>query len=282
MFLAGIAAASTGVVATAPASAAQRTTYLVSGNKNAPHKLERAGFTVQHELSAANVIIVAGPDDAERDIQRVNGVQHVARDVAYEVGEAPVAPADATPEPRYADRQWDKQVTEAFEAHETATGEGTRLAIMDTGVDATHPDLKDNVNTNLGRSFINGEIGTDTSPVHPHGTHTAGIAGATGDVGVVGMAPDTEIVPLRVFAKEGPLIEKVSDCLLAFDYAAEIGADAVNVSLGWDPRPPQENQIARGVRRVICERVVRSVVRRGTTAVVAAGNADWDLQHGGY
>lgn len=153
---------------------------------------------------------------------------------------------------------------------------------MDTGVDADHPDLTDNVNADLGRSFIDGEVGTDSSPVHPHGTHTAGIAGATGDKGIVGMAPDTELVPLRVFPKEGPLLEKMSDCLLALSYAAEIDADAVNISLGWSPRPPQENQTSRGVRRVLVKRVVQSALKRGTSVIVSAGNSNFDLQHGGY
>lgn len=282
-FLKGLGAATIGLAAATPASAADRqATYLVASHGNgASRHLERAGYTVRNEIPAANVQIVAGPENAEAELQDVHGIQAAAADAAYKKEQSP---SEALPKEgaKYTDRQWDKRVTDAFEAHEVATGAGTRLAIMDTGVDADHPDLKDNVNTDLGRSFIDGEVGTDTSPVASHGTHTAGIAGATGDVGVVGMAPDTELVPLRVFPKEGPLLEKISDCLLALDYAAEIGVDAVNMSIGWKPRPPQENQTSRGVRRVLIKRVVQSTLKRGTEVVVSAGNSNFDLQHGGY
>lgn len=282
-FLKGFAATTVGLAATSPASADERETYLVTtGSDAAKRKLERAGYEVRNEIPAANVLIVTGPADAEDDVRGVNGVKRAARDVAYEMDEPPVDAAGPTSDATYADRQWDKQVTETFDAHETATGEGTRIAVVDTGVDATHPDLADNVNTDLGRSFIDGEAGPDAGPVAAHGTHVAGIAAANGAQGVVGTAPDAEIVPLRVFPEEGPLLENISDCLLALDYAAEVGADVANMSLGWDPRPPRENQTSRGVRRVICERVCRSVLRRGTSVVVSAGNADTDLQHGGY
>ena len=282
-FLKGLGATTVGLAAVAPASAAGRqTTYLVASRGNgASRQIERAGYTIQNEIPAANVQIVAGPNGAEADLRGIRGVQSAAKDIAYKKEKSP-AEAQATDSAAYADRQWDKHITDAFEAHKIATGEGTRLAIMDTGVDADHPDLTDNVNADLGRSFIDGEVGTDSSPVHPHGTHTAGIAGATGDKGIVGMAPDTELVPLRVFPKEGPLLEKMSDCLLALSYAAEIDADAVNISLGWSPRPPQENQTSRGVRRVLVKRVVQSALKRGTSVIVSAGNSDFDLQHGGY
>jgi subtilisin family serine protease len=282
-FLKGIAATTVGLAATTPGNAVEEETYLVTtGSDKVAQKLEQAGYTVQNEIPAANLLFVLGPTNATSDIQDVPGVHEVALDLAYEIGTPSVDSVESSIDAEYTDLQWDKQITDAFAAHDIATGEGTRIAIVDTGVDHTHPDLAANVNTNLGRSVINGEFGSDGSPVHPHGTHVAGITAATGAQGVVGMAPDAELVPLRVFPKEGPLIERISDCLLAIDYAAQIGADAVNMSLGWDPRPPQENQTSRGVRRVICDRVVKSARRRGTTVVVSAGNEETDLQHGGY
>lgn len=282
-FLKGITAMTVGLTATVPGTASEMETFLVTtGSANAVRKLEQAGYTVQNEIPDANLLFVRGPADGESDLRGIPGIHEAVSDMAYELGTSTVSASDVTTDAEIAELQWDKQVTDAFEAHATATGEGTRIAIVDTGVDATHPDLAENVNTDLGRSVIDGEFGTDSGPVAAHGTHVAGITAATGDQGVVGMAPDAELVPLRVFPEEGPLLERISDCLLAIDYAAEIGADAVNMSLGWDPRPPRENQTSRGVRRVICERVVRSALRRGTTVVVSAGNEETDLQHGGY
>ncbi|WP_227356673.1 S8 family peptidase [Haladaptatus salinisoli] len=282
-FLKGIAATTVGFAATAPGSASEEETYLVTtGSDNVARRLERAGYAVRNEISAANLLFVRGPANAASDVRGIPGVREVAPDSAYELKAPPVDSTGSPTDAEYADLQWDKRITDAFDAHDTATGKGTRIAVVDTGVDHTHPDLADNVNRELGRSVVDGEFGPDGGPVAAHGTHVAGITAATGAAGVVGMAPDAEIVPLRVFPEEGPLVERISDCLLAIDYAARIGADAVNMSLGWDPRPPRENQTSRGVRRVICERVVRSALRRGTTVVVSAGNEETDLQHGGY
>ncbi|WP_266081136.1 S8 family peptidase [Haladaptatus caseinilyticus] len=281
--LKGIAATTVGLAATTSGNAAEEETYLVTtGSDKVAQKLERKGYIVQNEIPAANLLIVRGPSSETQSIQDISGVREAAPDLAYEIGSSPVDSMAPSVDAQYTDLQWDKQLTDAFAAHDFATGAGTRVAVVDTGVDHTHPDLSANVNTDLGRSVIDGEFGPDASPVHPHGTHVAGIAAATGAQGVVGMAPDAELVPLRVFPKEGPVIERISDCLLAIDYAAQIGADVVNMSLGWEPRPPRENQTAQGVRRVICDRVIKSVRRRGTTVVVSGGNEETDLQHGGY
>jgi lantibiotic leader peptide-processing serine protease len=146
------------------------------------------------------------------------------------------------------DYQWDKQDQGIPEAHETTRGEDTRVAIIDTGVAAGHPDLEGQVNLDLSRNFTDDDYGVGEPYSGAHGTHVAGIVGATDDgSGVVGSAPGTELVDLRVFdaaptstASEGGDLPPAhlgtafqSSVLAALVYAAEIDCDAANLSLGW-------------------------------------------------
>ncbi|WP_343195723.1 S8 family serine peptidase [Halovivax sp.] len=119
---------------------------------------------------------------------------------------------------------------------------------------------------------------------HYHGTHVAGTAAATGDVGVIGTAPDAELVSLKVFwfeeiDGEVVLTTTTADILAAITAAAAIDADAANMSLGTPPLDPQLN--AAGIR-VAYERVIQYASREGTAVVASAGNSDANLQQGGY
>ncbi|SEW13690.1 S8 family peptidase [Natrinema salifodinae] len=292
------------------ASADGETRYLVrTGDEGAERRLRRREFAVEHRLADGAVLVVTGPDDAVDELEGIAGVSSAAPDFAFEL-EAPElseparvdpdsgngnanensnGPGDsngsgsetedgADDEPALFDGQWDKRVTEARSAHERATGEGRRLAIVDTGVDHTHQDLG-NVNEDESVTIFDGEVTPHTGDVHYHGTHVAGIAAATGAVGVLGTAPDAEIVSVRVFAVEdGDLVAYFGDILLAMAYAAAVDADAANASIGTAPIPPQGN--AEQYRRIM-EPVVQSVTAAGTLLVGSAGNDDANLQQGG-
>ena len=248
--------------------------YIVTGGSS--NRIERAGYSVERELAGGSVRIVSGPADAEADLDSIGGVSAVTRNFAVELPR-PVGEVEprTTDDAAFSDEQWDKQLTDTFEAHDIATGEGTRIAIADTGVDDTHPDLG-NVNTDLSVSFINGDgtQGPHTGDSGYHGTHVAGIAAATGAVGVVGTAPDAELVSVQVLDNGGTF----ADILAGADYAADIGSDVANFSLGAGPYPPQAN--GDGLR-VAVQKVMQDVARRGTALTLAAGNASTDLQRGG-
>ena len=129
------------------------------------------------------------------------------------------------------------------------------VAVVDQGVDISHPDLKNNIWTNKGEipndnqdndgnGYIDdvngwafnfgGEHGSnDPNPLipnHVHGTHVAGIIGAEGNnkIGISGVAWNTQIMPLNVSTEGGPL-QKVPE---AVRYSVDNGADIVNLSLG--------------------------------------------------
>jgi len=82
------------------------------------------------------------------------------------------------------DRQYGLDIVEADAAHAIATGRGATIAIVDTGVQASHPDLQDG-RLLPGRDFVDND-GTPQDDVDGHGTHVLGIAGASAnnDIGV--------------------------------------------------------------------------------------------------
>lgn len=125
------------------------------------------------------------------------------------------------------------------------------IAILDTGVDIEHPDLKDNIWTNEaeangaededddangfaddlhGWDFVNktGRLGDWNG----HGTHCAGIAAAVGDnkIGITGANPDALIMPVTVMQSDGT--GDVATIIKGIDYAAANGADVISMSIG--------------------------------------------------
>lgn len=241
-----------------------------------------AGFEIRHELADGAVLVVTGREDAIADLKSLGGVTDATPDVTVDFDRPEVA---ASPEELpsdgavLADLQWDKDVTDVFSAHEYATGEGTSVAVIDTGIDLDHPDLG-NVNEELGEAFVLDddvpEIGPDDSGFH--GTHVAGTVGATGTEGVVGTAPDTELVPIRVFPADGGAA--FGDILAGIDYAAEIGADAANFSLGIPG--VQEPESALNQLKAEVQTVFQSATQRGTVITGSAGNDSGSLQGSGF
>jgi|GEM_PF-2436283 len=106
-------------------------------------------------------------------------------------------------------------------AHTIATGEGAVVAILDTGIDITHPDLANSMVA--GYDFVNDAviIYNNEGMAYAHGTHIAGL--------IAKVAPDASIMPLKVF-ENGTAY--TSDIIRAIDYAEQHGAAIVNCSWG--------------------------------------------------
>ncbi len=262
--------------------------YIVLSNRGVASRIEDAGFDVTHSLAHDTVLIVVGPADEEDALDDVNGVQDVALDFKLELHDtvtsgleldfdAAGSGDDSSDVPSLWEFQWEKPHIGIPEAHDIATGAGSTIAIIDTGIQPGHPDLG-NLNEDKSVAFIDGERIDSGEPVDvffSHGTMVAGIAAAQGR-GILGTAPDAELVSIRVFTPEGSTT--FVDVLLATEYAASIGADVANLSLGTVPLPPQVN--AGGIRAAD-ERVANHAVRDGTVVVYAAGNSGTNLQQGG-
>jgi subtilisin family serine protease len=151
------------------------------------------------------------------------------------------------------------------------------IAVLDTGVNFNHPDLRDGIWANPGEiagngvddegnGFIDDAIGWDFAQDdnlpdddHGHGTHVAGIAAAriNNGQGIAGMAGNATIMPVDVF-RDG--IGSYADLIQAILYAADNGAHVINMSLG-------ASSYSRGE-----EEAVNYAWRRNVVVVAAAGN----------
>jgi subtilisin family serine protease len=161
------------------------------------------------------------------------------------------------------------------------TGAGVRVAILDSGIDPTHPDLAPNLNTALSTSFVPYEPYIDDGD--GHGTHVAGIVAAADNAyGSIGVAPNAEIVAVKVLDSEGKgAFSYVIDGML---YANAIGADVINMSLGaylprsgftaGDGTKVGANEVA--VLVTLLTRVINYVWSNGSFVVGSAGNGALD------
>lgn len=182
------------------------------------------------------------------------------------------------------DFQWGHAAIDAFGAWDTGhRGSGARVAILDSGIDAEHPDLAPNLNAALSRSFVPGEDWNVRDEVFfSHGTHVAGtVAAADNGFGVIGVAPEAEIVAIKVlseFTTQGSF----SGIAQGIVYAGDINADVANLSLRGYAFPGIFDRFAPGVSRffasfqVLFNRATAYAHNRGTTIVVAAGNEEVD------
>lgn len=114
-----------------------------------------------------------------------------------------------------------------------ATGSTVTVAVVDTGVDANHPDLCGNVRA--GASFLSGSttsLGPGVGDDNGHGTHVAGVIAATkgNGIGITGVAPSTVILPVKVLNRNGD--GEIGDLARGITWAADNGADVINLSLG--------------------------------------------------
>lgn len=144
---------------------------------------------------------------------------------------APAAPVAVLRTDQVRDEQWQLKELRAKTAWRTSTGRGVVVAVIDSGVDGTHPDLAGQVLPGL--DLVDPAGGRDDPDPVGHGTTVAGlIAGrADDDRGVVGLAPDARILPIRVLDAEN----RYDDALViakAVRWAVDNGARVINLSLG--------------------------------------------------
>lgn len=139
-----------------------------------------------------------------------------------------------------------------------ASAAGTIIAVVDTGVDATHPVFAGRVQPAI--DLVGGSGGDPNG----HGTHVAGIAaGADSGCGAIGVAPDASILPVRVLDEEGTgTADVVAEGIRR---AADRGATVINLSLGADV-------VLRNVSGSALQDAIRYAWSKGSIPVLAAGN----------
>lgn len=147
-------------------------------------------------------------------------------------------PPNSADDDFFFDLQWGHDAVNAVESWNAGNrGAGVRVAVLDSGADAAHPDLMPNINTGLSASFVAGEAWDDyNGNTFNHGTHTAGtIAAADNGYGTIGVAPEAELVILKVLSAVTGSGSSYGT-MAAMVYAADNGVDVANMSLGLSIR----------------------------------------------
>lgn len=196
------------------------------------------------------------------------------------------SPAVASSDP-LRPKQWGLDRIQAEAAWPVSTGSGALVAVVDTGVDLGHPDLKANI-VSAGADFVEPE-GTCTGnkkkgrtcvqdgaqDANGHGTHVAGIIAAVANngIGVAGVAPGARILPVRVLDADG---SGTTDQVAAgVRYAADQGADVINLSLGFLSGQGEVVKVI-GVLDPVYDAFAYAAAK-GAVIVVAAGNDAFPL-----
>ncbi|MDQ0851273.1 thermitase [Arthrobacter sp. B3I9] len=145
---------------------------------------------------------------------------------------------------------------DAVEAWDVTTGNGTKVAIVDTGVASDNPDISPKVVARA--NFSDSPTAED---LYGHGTHVAGIVAATADntLGVAGVCPACTILDAKVLNDDGT--GSTSRIAEGIDWAVSNGAQVINMSLGL------------GVPSRTLETAVNNAWKHGVVIVAAAGNA---------
>ncbi|MEV4202063.1 type VII secretion-associated serine protease mycosin [Micromonospora globbae] len=164
----------------------------------------------------------------------------------------PAAAADRRAE------QWYLDELRIDRAHKVSTGRGVVVAVLDSGVDATHPELRGQVLPGA-RSY--GAPGDGRADEDGHGTHMAGIIAArnAGSDGVVGVAPDAKILPIKL--RKGTGQNSNEAVALGIRMAVDAGAKVINMSFG-----------APGMSDPDQESAIRYALEKDVVVIAAAGN----------
>ncbi|MDD5220242.1 MAG: S8 family serine peptidase, partial [Candidatus Bipolaricaulis sp.] len=225
--------------AVTPKSALPGDEYILSFTrlpKNVEAKIAAAGGTVHAVLGAIGAVLVTAESaDFLVAVEGISGFDVAIPDATVHwLPDLRTMAFDGehigSDEPFYNRYQWDMRAIDAPGAWDAGfTGEGVRVAVLDTGIDVAHPDLVPNLNLELSKSYVPDEPFVDD--LHGHGSNVAGIiAAADNGVGVIGVAPNAEIVALKVLSATGS--GDFGWMLEAILYAVENDVDIVNMSLG--------------------------------------------------
>lgn len=188
--------------------------------------------------------------------------------------------------------QHGSSITKAYQTEFPSANDEIIVAVVDTGIDHNHEDLKEVIWHNLNEipgngidddqnGYIddihglntlvrdnNGNATVDTMDTHSHGTHVAGTIGATQNngIGIAGIASNVKLMALRTVPNNGDELDV--DVVEAFLYAAKNGAKIINCSFGKD-----RNEGGQAVKEAI-DFIGKTY---GTLVVAAAGNSSQDI-----
>ncbi|KPB03395.1 S8 family peptidase [Bacillus sp. CHD6a] len=171
------------------------------------------GGTVEHQFKHMNVLHITLPEAAAAALEKNPNVQYVEENVEMQTT------AQSVP--------YGVPHIKADVAHaQNVTGSGVKVAVLDTGIDASHEDLR----VTGGASFVSGEPDALTDG-NGHGTHVAGtIAALNNNVGVLGVSYDVNLYAVKVLGADGS--GTLAGIAQGIEWAIDNDMDVINMSLG--------------------------------------------------
>jgi lantibiotic leader peptide-processing serine protease len=259
---------------------------------NFARDVENLGGTIETAFGTLGVAVVSGlSGDAVAALEGLNGVSMVSPDYliplelptdiqASEVSATDLIQNDNPETAFFFPRQWNMRVIEADVAWAAGrTGSpGVTVAILDTGLDYNHVDLQGLVDLDRSASFVPSDDALvqaffpgahPVADLHYHGTHV-GATVSSNALAAAGVTSKVTLVGVKVCSVSGSC--PTSGVLAGIMYAADIGADVMNLSLGGLFLKSANPGFVSVINRAITH-----ANRAGSVVVVAAGNAGFDL-----
>ena len=251
-----------------------------------------AGGVIRYSMDKIGVVLVSGLSDAAaariakgkatvandliaRWIPRVNaaGLRSIPVDALGGLQALSLLPPQAA---QFGVYQWNMKITDTDDAwNQGFTGNpDVKVAILDSGLDAYHLDLKGIIDLENSVAFVPSKTGPpEWEDDNFHGTHVGGIV-TSNNFGTAGVAPNVTLVAVKVLDDKGD--GTVGDVTAGVYYAADIGVQVINMSLGAT-FPKNE---AQGLVPAF-NRAVNYAHSKGVFIAAASGNDGEDLQHNG-
>lgn len=223
-----------------------------SGVLNEPARealVKRFGGVKIKDLTLIDGMAVLLPPQVEATLAREAGVLRIDDDVVVEAlaKPAPNQPVQTLP--------WGVDRIDAELVWGTTTADPIKVAIVDTGIDLTHPDLADNLKGGVSTVWYTTSFNDDNG----HGTHVAGIAAALDSaIGVVGVGPKIDLYAVKVLDRRGS--GYLSDVIEGLQWVIDNGMQVANMSLGTSSDVTSFKE------------AIQKVNQAGITQVAAAGN----------
>ncbi|WP_069650533.1 S8 family serine peptidase [Caloranaerobacter ferrireducens] len=260
---------------------------LIGMQENIKESIEESNINIEYHNSFVNVVNGFSATTTFKEAKKIEKIPGVKR--------VTIANEYSRPEP---DMNTSKDIVKAVETWNLGyNGEGTVVAIIDTGIDPSHKDMKltnpdkvklsrESVEDIILQEGLPGKWFTDKVPygynymdnnleildlgpdASMHGMHVAGIVGANGDEdGIKGIAPEAQLLAMKVFGNNPSMPSTFGDIIIrAIDDAVKLGADVINMSLGSTsafvlPDDPEQQAVARAVEN-------------GVLVSISAGNSN--------
>lgn len=246
-------------------------------------------YILRWKSGAISVAEGAGPQAALKAATETPGrendsVDFVEPDYTLRIQESSVSTYDTTFDDPNVINTWGPAAAGAYDAWPIAKGANVIVAVVDSGVDVNHPQLRNQIAINTGEipnngidddkngliddykgydfAAKNGNVHDAADSVH-HGSHVSGIILAehlANGSGVKGIAPQAKLLPLNFMSDSGS--GYVSDVIAALHYAVQRGAKVINASWG-------SSDCSK-----LLQRTIGALESRGVLFVAAAGNGD--------